>query len=366
MVNTMNYLRNRQISINILAYLFYGVCALFHMGCKKEAPTQSTDTSKGVFVDKIAFVQTDQKSYPKIYVADVYNQNGTITLTGAKYLKEGLSPSLSPDRTWMTYSFIDGNNNAILRKMKTDGTMDEEIPILPHGMKIQFAPISPDNKLIAVSVGDINGLQIGVIPATGGTYTWLFGDRHGRSQIPDWSFDSKKIYFTYVDFENRFGHNVHPLAKAYIAAINIDGSNLMFVSDTANGLSDDIYHEISPDGQSIVFTSLRSYPGEIIPEVFIMDGEGHNIRRLTESLMSEKHMNGPHGEYYDYITNDYSPHWLKDNQHIIFTRETNSYNVSNDSFSYISDIYTVDKVGGQMQNLTNSGITSLAKNANKR
>jgi Tol biopolymer transport system component len=361
MVNTLKNHRNRQFFVGTLGFLLIGLCVFFQTGCKKESPTESDDTSKGVFVDKIAFVQADQKSYPKIYVADVYNQDGTFTLSDKKYLRDGRSPSMSSDRTWMTYIFVDGNNNAILRKMKTDGTMDEEIPVSPSGMRIQSAPISPDNKLIAVYVGDINGLQIGVIPATGGTYTWLFGESHGRSQLPEWSIDSKKVYFTYVDFGNRIGHNVPPLAKAYIASINIDGSNLTFVSDTANGLSDDIYHEISPDGQSIVFTSLRSHPGEIIPEVFIMDREGHNIRRLTESLISEKHMNGPHGEYYDYITNDYSPHWLKDNQHIVFTRETNSYTVSNDSFSYISDIYILDRINGQTQNLTNNGITSLSK-----
>ena len=173
--------------------------------------------------------------------------------------------------------------------------------------------------------------------------------------LPTWYPSSKRICFVWVDFENRFGHNLPPLAKAYIAAINIDGTGLQFISDTENGISDDNQPSISPDGKSIAFMSLRSHPGNILPEVFCMDIDGKNIRRLTQAVVSVKQ-----GNYYPYQSSDNFPQWLQDNEHILFSR---TITTSTDSVHSIrtTNIYVVDKSGTPMQQITNNGFSALAK-----
>ena len=239
--------------------------------------------------------------------------------------------------------------------MNVDGSNDQAVAATPSGLTIEGASISPDNSTLAIYVGDLLGLRVGVLPAGGGMFTSVYGGDRGWSMLPTRYPSSKRICFVWVDFENRFGHNLPPLAKDYIAAINIDGSDLQFISDTTNGISDDNEPSISPDGKSIAFISLRSNPGRIFPEVFCMDINGQNIRRLTQAFVSAKQ-----GNYYPYQSSDDYPQWLQDNEHILFSR---TITTSTDSVhsTRVTNLYVVDKSGTPMQQITSNGFSALAK-----
>jgi Tol biopolymer transport system component len=340
------------------ATLFLIITLLF-TSCKREAPTEQQANPNGVFVQKMVYVNgAAGKNTPMICVADLYNDNNTFSLFNSKVLKAGDAPKLSDDQSWILYI---NDTAASAFRMNIDGSNDQKVILTTPGIIIEDYNISPDNSMIAVSVQDTIGHHIGVMPANGGAVKMLFSDSVQGAYGATWFPDSKKIFFSYIDYENRFGHNIAPFAKSYICSINLDGSGLTFISDTQNGLSDDNQPSVSLDGKLIVFISFRSFPGTRFSEVFCMDIDGKNVRRLTVALMSELHTDGPHGDYYDYQTDDLIPLWLKDNEHIMFSRRTLTYDVSIDKYTEVEDIYVVDKAGTPMQNITNSGITGLSK-----
>ena len=339
------------------------IIALLFTSCKKEAPTEQQVNPNGVFVQKVAYVNgAAGQNQPTICVADLYNNNNTFRLFNPKFLKDGLGPKLSDDQSWILYINENGVTPSVGHRMNIDGSNDQEVIATTPGITIADYNISPDNSTIAVTIQDTTTLYyIGMMPAYGGTVRSLFKDSIQGAYNATWFPDGKRIFFSYIDRQNRFGHNVAPFWKSYISSINLDGTGLTFISDTQNGLSDDNQLNVSPDGKSIAFISYRSFPASRFGEVFCMDIDGKNVRRLTTALMSELHTGGPHGDYYDYQAQDDIPLWLKDNEHIMFSRRTLTYDVSIDKYTEMEDIYIVDKSGSPMQNLTNTGITGLSK-----
>jgi Tol biopolymer transport system component len=331
---------------------------LILIGCKKEtatAPTAPIETPQGTFVQKIAFVNNDSEYVPKIAVGDLYNNAGTFKLYNVKTLINGGCPIMSKDQSWIVYIPIGVNGSNSLRRINIDGSNDIQIPITPSSLFVQTAHISPDNNSILLTVGDwYSGCKLGIIPAAGGEFKTVYSQIWDNA---DWSPDSKRIFFSYNDNQNRFGHNIPPLFKTYIASINPDGTDLKFISDTTNGLSDDFELTVSPDGNNIAFVSERTnYPAQILPEIFSMDINGHNVIKVAEGLTSLKN-----GDHYDYYTMDYGPRWLIDNTHIIFQRNYQQYDNNIHQYTNINDLYVVNKDGTGLQNVTNNGKSSVYK-----
>lgn len=336
-------------------YLLSLICLLFILllcGCSQKQPTEPDNRHKGILLQRIVFVSLKAHYTPKITVGEIFNDSGTFGLYNVKEFSDGSSPRLSKDQKWIVY--ISPGNHLTLRRINVDGSNDTEIPITGTNIDVQSVSISPDNSTLAVFAGGFGeGLKLGTIPVKGGVFKAICDQPWSSS---DWSTNSQRIYFAWGDAYNRFGHNNPPLGKTYIASIGKNGDDLEFISDTLNGVSNDREPSLSPDGKYIAFTSFRSNPETILPEIFIMGIDGSNVRRLTEDLTS-----GKVGDHYDYYTMDNEPQWLNDNTHIIFQRVYYKYDYSAHQYKETHDLYIVNKNGNELQNLSNNGVANLYK-----
>ena len=325
---------------------------LIQINCKKEEPTEPKESSKGEYLQKIAFTRYDSLYSPKIAVGDLYDDSGTIRLYNIKMLSNGQIPYLSKNGEWLTY--ISYEENLALKRINIDGSDNIEIKITTPGIQVQQTAISPDDSNIAINGGGFfTGQELGIISKTGGAFHAITNQTWSGLA---WSLDSKRIFFSWMDVNNRFGHNVPPLAKVYIATINVDGTGLKFISDTSTDASDDMEPNLSPDGKEIAFTSFRNHTDEILPEIFSMDINGNNVQRITVALSSPKK-----GNHYDYYTADNNPRWLNDGKHIMFQRVTYKWDDSINQYTQSEDLYIVNYDGTGMYNLTNNGVSTLNK-----
>jgi Tol biopolymer transport system component len=326
--------------------------------CKETMPAES-EMPRGVFVDKIAFTSwhfsTNQA--PTIAVADLYESSGKFALYDKRDLTDGVAASMSDDRKWIAYLHV--KNGIHLMRINVDGAEKKEI-LFPDDLAVQGVRISPDGNVLAVifqSIHHYNGLHLGIIGSTGGALRTLYADS-SWSFMPDWSPDGRRVYFSWADMNNRYGHNIPRSirVKSYIVEVNIDGTNWQPVSDTLRGLSNDSSPAVSADGKQIVFISQRNFPDNIFPEIFIMDNDGRNVRQMTQCVGCQRH-----GDHFDYYTMDNAPRWIKDNKHIIFQRDSYNYNHSTKQYTQEQDLYLMSIDGPALQNLTNDGASSLLK-----
>jgi len=319
--------------------------------CKKAAPDEPF---QGTFVDRIAFVRNSGQAVP-VAVA------GDLVLSGSKYViantvdlcDHAVGPQISFNRSQITLNRAYNTLHPMIAN--ADGSNLHEV-IFDTTVNCQWINLSPDLKSVVIYFGYFNGrLSLGTASATGGHLREIYAEPEW-SLCPCWSPDGKKIYFQWDDGYNRFGFADGILTKAYIASIAPDGTDLRFVSDTLTANSDDYSPEPSPNGERIAFTSMRNHHGHFFPEVFIMDTTGKNVRQLSTAIVGTFH-----GSYYDYYTEDESPHWLKDNEHIIYERQTFTYNGQPSTYDYSVDLYIVRCDGTELQKLTDNGSMSLLK-----
>ena len=136
--------------------------------------------------------------------------------------------------------------------------------------------------------------------------------------FPSWSPDGKRIVF----FSNRDGHvDIIRGVPAYeIYVMDADGGNQRRLT---NDLSDDRSPSWSPDGKRIVFQSDRDGNSDI----YVMDADGGNPQNLTENP-----------------NEDDNPSWSPDGKRIVFS------SVREGHFTY--EIYVMDTDGGNLQRLT--------------
>ena len=137
---------------------------------------------------------------------------------------------------------------------------------------------------------------------------------------PSWSPDGKRIAFTSWR-DGPFNIEVY--------VMDTDGNNLQ---NLTNHPRDDRNPSWSPDGAQIVFSARRKGHFEnkfsITHEVYVMDADGGNQRRLTENR-----------------NNDWDPVWSPDGKRIAFEADRKG---NLEKF----DIYVMDADGGNLQNLT--------------
>ena len=199
-----------------------------------------------------------------------------------------------------------------------------------------FAPAwSPDGKRIAF-MSDRDGHvhakhgwstnEIYVMDADGGNQQNLTNnpsDNPSDDRSPSWSPDGKHIVFE-TDRDNDRGHNIE------IYMMDADGANQRRLT---NNLTEDRYPAWSPDGERIAFSARREghvvHNLDITYEIYVMDTDGGNQQRLTDNR-----------------NNDWSPSWSPDGKRIAFMSDRKG-----DAVNF--DIYVMDADGGNLQNLTN-------------
>ncbi|WP_419838656.1 cell wall-binding repeat-containing protein [Candidatus Poriferisodalis sp.] len=153
----------------------------------------------------------------------------------------------------------------------------------PDGSKIAFDRSSgkwvkgdPVSHIFVVDADGSNLVQL-----TSGE----FGDRS-----PSWSPDGKRIAFARQDLNNREGI-YEQYDDVFIAVVDADGSKLKTL--TEGGLSDG-YPAWSPDGRWIAYDRGQ--------DLWLMDTEGRNVRRITEEYSPDGHSWSPNSTAIAYTT----------------------------------------------------------------
>lgn len=329
--------------------------------CNNDSPNQ-TESPKGVFVEKIALTNWDISlpNTPLIMIADLYNDNGIFRLYNRTELTEGLHPIFSRDKLWIVY--VDPvNNGTSLMIIRSDGTLKREIPF-PDSIVVENNSLSPDGQKLVFDYHNLNKdygiLGVGTISIDGSNFKSVHYE-YGWSFLPCWSADGSQIYFSWLDMDNRFGHNLPNTSrkKSYIVKINPDGSGFQVVSDTVSGISHDRYPAVSPDGTQIAFSSQRNHSDRIVSEIFVMNIDGTNVRQLSFIEPDDKRVGGQ----YERCIFHGNPIWTTDGQYILFNQDIVIYHADINDYEALQDIYIVSVNGGEAQNITNNGFSSLTK-----
>ncbi len=224
---------------------------------------------------KIVFGRTTFTVSSKIYVMNADGSNATPLTSSAG----DQQPSWSPDGTKIAFvSGRDGNDEIYV--MNADGSNQTR---LTSNASFDFDPTwSPDGTKIAFTstrdfpgiTGNIaNGFEVYVMGADGSNPIRLTNNSASDVQ-PSWSPDGTRIAFT----TQRTGL---PL----VFVMNANGSNQ--VNITQSTTLDSADPEWSPDGTTIAFTSFNRVGQTNAGEVFFMNADGSNIRRITTASFDE-------------------------------------------------------------------------------
>ena len=152
-----------------------------------------------------------------------------------------------------------------------------------------------------------------------------------RDWDPSWSPHGKRIAFV-SDRDGHFLADMPDIPSYEIYVMDADGGNQRRLT---NDLSDDRSPSWSPDGKRIVFTSRRKKDadGHFNLEIYVMDADDGNQQNLT---------NNP-GE-------DRFPSWSPDGKHIVFSSRRDGHFRGN--FGITHEIYVMDTDGSNQQRLT--------------
>jgi len=283
---------------------------------------------------QIAFV-SHRDGNPEIYVMDTDGGNPRRLTNNPD---KDYSPSWSPNGKRIIFMsnrdghahFIPGLFTYEIYVMNADGSNPQNLTNNPADDR---SPAwSPDGKRIAF-MSNRDGFknaervithEIYVMDADGGNPQNLTNDLNNDSS-PAWSPDGKRIVFSSVrdgHFENEFG------ITDEIYVMDADGGNPRRLTENPKNDWDPVW---SPDGKRIAFASDRK--GDFVNfEIYVMAANGENEQRLTENRVD-----------------DWSPSWAPDGERITFRSERDGN----------GEIYVMDADGGNLQNLSNNPHTDF-------
>lgn len=208
--------------------------------------------------------------------------------------------SYTPDGKLLFYSNREGNDEIYLQE--ADGKKVTNLTNNPAADRI--AAISPDGKRIAFSSNrDNKTSELYIMNADGSNVTRLTNNENFED-APEFSADGKKIIFS-RDIKPVNDSTPHVTSNGEIFIMDADGNN---VRRLTNRPGFDGGPKFSPDGSKIAFYG-KTEDGNY--EIFIMDADGSNIVNLTEDEME-----------------DYSPSWSPDGKWIAYTKgDSKNYDV---------------------------------------
>lgn len=197
----------------------------------------------------------------------------------------------SPDCTKIAYTGWTARHISAFYISNIDGS--DRVTVFDHGAG---SPAwSPDGTKIAFSLSSGKWVKgdpvshIFVADADGSNLVQLTSGDFGDT-APSWSPDAKRIVFARQDLDNREGFYEF-YDDVFIAMMDADGSNVTRL--TPGGLSDrsPVW---SPDGKWIAY--------DLGQDLWLMDTEGRNVRRITEEYSPNGHSWSPDSKALAYTT----------------------------------------------------------------
>ena len=191
-------------------------------------------------------------------------------------------PSWSPDGKKIAFSSYRNGGNIQIFVMDSDG----QHPIrLSDGANDKNPAWSPDGQKIAFTgyrdeglPGAVWTIQIYVMDSDGKNRKRLTNGP-ANNLVPSWSPDGQRIAFVSTR---------HEATEIYV--MNADGSKQERLT---NNRVDDDYPSWSPDGQKIAFSSSLVFAGFDVQEgdyeIYLMDTDGSNRRKLTDNVVQDTH-----------------------------------------------------------------------------
>jgi len=201
-----------------------------------------------------------------------------------------LGPRWSPDGTQIAYAVQDNPNVATennLHIMNADGTNDRQIT---SKMLVASFQWSPDGKrfVLAILPGIGKKPFLQVINADGTGAVQLTNSPAARYMLPAWSPDATQIAFA----SDREG-------TTEIFVMNADGSNIRRLTDPQANQGA-AFPTWAPDGKRIAYAQFdKADPptAEAIPSLYVMNADGSNPTRITTNIRYEPLSWSPDGQF---------------------------------------------------------------------
>ena len=171
--------------------------------------------------------------------------------------------------------------------------------------------------------------EIYVMDADGGNQRRLTNNP-ARDYAPSWSPDGKWIAF--VSDRDGQVNPIHGFPAPEIYVMDADGGNQRRLTDNP---ARDYSPSWSPDGKRIVFSSDRDNDRDHNIEIYVMDADGSNPERLTNNF-----------------TEDEYPAWSPDGKRIVFSARREAHVKKEFDMTY--EIYVMDADGQNEQRLTDN------------
>lgn len=273
----------------LFALSVLGVLLVCGSGCRTILTNQGNADALVVPSGTLSFLTTRDGNF-EVYSMDANGQN-VRNLTNNKALD--FWSSWSPDgKQILFYSNRDGNNEIYV--MDADGNNPRN---LSHHPSHDYLPAwSPDGTKIAfTSNRDHSSREIYTMNADGSNVLRLTTNEEFE-EVPTWSPDGDKILFArQVKEPDDTSH----AANGEIFIMDADGKNERRLT---NKKGYDSGAKFSPDGKKIAFYGPNE---EKNFEIFIMNSDGSNLTNLTQDILE-----------------DYSPSWSPDGQWIAYSSGT--------------------------------------------